>query len=79
MRTAVSLPDDLFHASERLAQQSRQSRSQLYAHALAEYVARHAEEAVTEAMNRVVDQLCDGGSDPSFSGATRRTLVRSEW
>ena len=80
MRTTVSLPDELFHAAERLARQSRQTRSQLYSHALAEYVARHAEEAVTVAMNRVVDQLTGhSGADSAFSGAARRTLVRSEW
>ena len=45
-----------------------------------EYVAHHAEEAVTAAMNRVVDQLQDGaGVHPAFSGAAGRTLVRSEW
>ncbi len=50
------------------------------AHALAEYVAHHAEEAVTAAMNRVVDQLQNGaGVDPAFSGAAGRTLVCSEW
>ena len=81
MRTTVSLPDELFHAAERLARQSRQTRSQLYSHALSEYVARHAEEApLTVAMNRVVDQLTDhSGADSTFSGAARRTLKRSEW
>ena len=79
MKTAISLPDELFHAAERLARESRRSRSQLYADALADYVGRHAERSVTTAMNRVLDQLGDGGSDPAFAGATRRTLMRSEW
>ena len=79
MKTAISLPDELFHAAERLARESRRSRSQLYADALADYVGRHAERSITAAMNRVLDRLGDDGSDPAFVGATRRTLMRSEW
>ena len=79
MKTAISLPDELFHDAERLARESRRCRSQLYADALADYVGRHAERSVTTAMNRVLDRLGDGGSDPAFAGATRRTLMRSEW
>ena len=58
---------------------SRRSRSQLYADALADYVRRHAEDSVTTAMNRVVDQLGDRGADPAFAGAALQTLMRSEW
>ena len=78
MKTAISLPDELFHAAERLARESRRSRSQLYADALADYVRRHAD-SVTTAMNRVVDQLGDRGADPAFAGAALQTLMRSEW
>ena len=79
MKTAISLPDELFRAAERLARESRRSRSQLYADALAEYVRRHAEDSVTTAVNRVVDQLGDRGADPAFAGAARQTLMHSEW
>ena len=57
MKTAVSLPDSVFRAAERHAHRARKSRSQLYAEALAEYLARHAPDEVTEAMNKVVAQL----------------------
>ena len=79
MKTAISLPDELFHAAERLARESRRSRSQLYADALADYVRRHAEDSVTTAVNRVVDQLGDRGADPAFAGASCQTLMHSEW
>jgi len=42
MKTAVSIPDDVFEKAERHARRMGKSRSQLYNHALAEYVARHA-------------------------------------
>lgn len=78
MKTAVSLPDDVFREAERQARRTNKSRSQLYAEALAEYLARHAPDEVTEAMNRVVDQL-EETTDPFVSRAARRILERSEW
>jgi hypothetical protein len=43
-----------------------------------EYVARHDPDAVTQAMNRVVDSA--GGERDAFGKtAARRVLERSEW
>jgi predicted transcriptional regulator len=53
METAVSIPDDVFEGTEHLAPRTKKSRSRLHSDAIKEYVARHAPEAVTEAMNRV--------------------------
>src|SRR5262245_5744997 len=78
MKTAVSLPDDVFREAERQARRTRKSRSQLYAEALSEYLARHAPDEVTEAMNSVVAQLKEP-IDPFVSAAARRVLERSEW
>ena len=78
MKTAISLPDRLFRAAERHARRAQKSRSQLYAEALAEYLARHAPEEVTEAMNRVVDQLTDE-TDPFVAAAGRRVLEDTPW
>jgi metal-responsive CopG/Arc/MetJ family transcriptional regulator len=78
MKTAVSIPDDVFERAEKLARRTRKSRSRLFSDALAEYVARHAPEEVTEAMNRVCDEL--GDTDDQFvSEASRRILERTEW
>ena len=41
MKTAISLPDDLFDSADELAQQLGVSRSELYARAVAEYLAKH--------------------------------------
>jgi metal-responsive CopG/Arc/MetJ family transcriptional regulator len=79
MKTAVSLPDDLFRDAERHAKRVRKSRSQLYADALAEYLARHAPDEVTKAMNQVVEQLGEPGPEPFLADAARRVLERTEW
>lgn len=78
MKTAVSLPDDVFAQAERLAKRLKITRSQLYSRALSEYVARHAPNAVTETLNRVCEEL-DSESDPFVREASRRLLERSEW
>ena len=78
MKTAVSIPDDVYNRVERFAKRTRRSRSEVYSAALREYVNRHAPEEVTEAMDRVCAEL-DTGMDPFVSGAARRVLERSEW
>jgi succinate dehydrogenase/fumarate reductase flavoprotein subunit len=79
MKTAISLPDDVYHEAERHAKRTRKSRSQLYAEALAEYLARHAPDEVTERMNQVLDELGEPGLDPFLAGAARRVLKDVEW
>ncbi len=78
MKTAVSLPDEVFRAADRQARRSQKSRSQLYAEALTEYLSRHAPDEVTDAMNAVVDQL-DEPRDPFVLAAARSVLERAEW
>jgi hypothetical protein len=78
MKTAVSIPDDVFQEAEALAHRAKRSRSDLYARALSEYVARHAPDRVTEAMDRVLDDLNER-QDKFSQRAARRTLERTEW
>jgi len=78
MRTAVSLPEQLFRAAERHAKRAHKSRSQLYAEALIEYLTRHSPEKVTEAMNRVLEKLGEPQNDPSVARAGHRILERTD-
>ncbi len=78
MKTAVSIPDDVFADAEALARRLKKSRSELYSRALREYVARHADDRVTEALDRVAEATSE--RDRSFAiAAGRRRLKRSEW
>lgn len=79
MKTAVSIPDDLFKRTERLAERTKKSRSELFSDALREYLARHAPDEVTEAMNHVIAELKEEESDEFVFCASRRVLERSEW
>ena len=78
MKTAVSIPDEVFEEAERLARRMKRSRSDIFSRALAEYVARHSPDRVTEAMDRVLAEL--GESPDSFAvAAGRRVLGQAEW
>jgi hypothetical protein len=78
MKAAVSIPDDVFAEADRLARQLNTSRSQLYSRALKEFLARHAPDEVTEAMNRVCDEV-GAASDEFGRRAARNVLKKNEW
>lgn len=78
MKTAVSVPDDVFESAERLARRERRSRSEVYSAALREYVARHSPDEVTEALDRVVAHT-SAAMDPFVNAAGARNLERVEW
>jgi len=79
MKTAVSVPDDLFAQVDRLARRSRRSRSEVYRAALREYVARHAPDEVTAGLDAVLADVGEPGADRFASAAARRTLGVTEW
>jgi metal-responsive CopG/Arc/MetJ family transcriptional regulator len=79
MKTAISLPDELFEAAERQARRTNKSRSQLYADALSEYLVRHSPDEVTDALNRVVDKVGERKPDPFLYRAGRRIFENDEW
>lgn len=78
MKTAVSIPDHVFAKVERLARRERRSRSEVFSAALAEYVARHAPDEVTDAMDRVCSEVGEP-HDGFLAAAGHRILARSEW
>lgn len=63
MKTAISLPDELFEAADQLAEKLGVSRSQLYARALSDYVAQHQQGDVTDRLNAIYSQT-DARLDP---------------
>lgn len=78
MKTAVSVPDEVFESAERLAHRERRSRSEVYSAALREYVARHSPDEVTDALDRVLEGV--GSSiDPFVITSGRRILEATEW
>lgn len=53
MKVAISVPDQVFDAAERLAKQRAVPRSRLFTEALEEYLSRHGSEAITDRLNAI--------------------------
>ena len=77
MKTTISIPDDLFALADALARQLKFSRSELYAIAVEEYVAKHRDKDIVARMNEVYSDL-PSGVDPALRRAQARSLS-TEW
>ena len=78
MKTAISLPDDVFESADGLAEQMGISRSQLYATAVAEYVAKYRTRDLTAKLNEVYSEE-PGGVVGELMTAQTKSLGSSEW
>lgn len=78
MKTAISLPSPLFRSGDALARRLGVSRSELYARALAEFVAKHKADRITQRLNAVYANE-DSRLAPAFTAAQTRTLPRESW
>ncbi len=55
MKTAISIPEAVFHSAEQLARRLDVSRSELYSRAVSDLVAKHSDEVVKSRLNEVYD------------------------
>ncbi len=78
MKTAISLPDDLFRSADTLAERLGVSRSQLFATAMAEFLAKHHAKTLTDQLNAVYATQ-DNRLDPGLSRLQARSVVRDKW
>ncbi|MCU0246269.1 MAG: hypothetical protein MUC42_06830 [Bryobacter sp.] len=77
MKTAVSLPDEIFESAEAEAHRQGLSRSELYARAIEEYLLRRAEKETTERLNAVYAAE-SGRVEPGLARAQLRSLKREK-
>jgi hypothetical protein len=78
MKTAVSVPDDLFRMAEVAARNLRVSRSRLYATAISEFLSRRQAGAVTERLNEVYSRK-PAKVDSALHRAQIRSIERESW
>lgn len=79
MKTAISVPDELFEAADRVAKRLGLSRSELYQKALAKYLEGQDSAAVTAQLNRLYPAGDSGELDPGLDGMQRGSIVRENW
>jgi metal-responsive CopG/Arc/MetJ family transcriptional regulator len=78
MKTAISLPDDLFTAADALAGRLGVSRSELYATAVAEFLAKHTASEITALLDRLYADE-PSALDPALRRAQQRAVGPERW
>jgi len=78
MKTAISIPDNLFRAADQYAKSHGFSRSQLFAKAVAQYLEQHPSNHITKQLDAVY------GSDSSelnetISAMQFSSIEKEEW
>jgi metal-responsive CopG/Arc/MetJ family transcriptional regulator len=79
MKTAISLPDPLFKSAEALAHRLGVSRSELFANAVAEFIAQHDQARLTERLNAAYADAADQPPDMALAALQGRSLPRDRW
>ena len=73
MKAAVSIPDPVFEAADKLAQRLGVSRSRLYSVALQRFVQDHDDEAITAKLNEVYE-VESSSLDPILQSIQSRSV-----
>jgi hypothetical protein len=76
MKTAISVPDDVFELAERKARQLHMTRSQLYVNAVRDYLRKEIEDDLTARVNATAED--ERGIDEGLVGAQVRAAA-DEW
>ncbi len=75
MKTAISLPDETFRQATEAAARLGMSRSELFARAMREYLARLADESLTARIDAVVAHGPDDDTNRIAANHGRRTIA----
>lgn len=79
MKTAISIPDRVFHSAEQLAVRLGVSRSELYSKALAALVDKHQDDLITSRLNEIYGSGREDASlDAELALLQHRTLARGK-
>jgi metal-responsive CopG/Arc/MetJ family transcriptional regulator len=78
VKTAISLPDDLFRMAEAAARRFQVSRSELYARAIEQFLKQQNEDAITECLNAVYSRH-PAKLDPALHRAQLKSLPKDAW
>ena len=78
MKAAVSIPDQVFSAADRLAERLGMSRSKLYSVAVERYLQEHDDDAVTAKLNEVYATE-PSSLDPVLQSIQTRSVASSRW
>ncbi len=78
MKTAISLPDEIYHSADQLAKRLGMSRSELYSKAVSNYINAHKNEAVTQVLDQIYAKE-KSEIDPVINVMQLRSLPKESW
>jgi metal-responsive CopG/Arc/MetJ family transcriptional regulator len=78
MKTAISIPDEVYHSADQLAKRLGMSRSELYSKAVSNYINAHKNEAVTKALDQIYAKE-KSKIDPVINVMQLRSLPKEAW
>ncbi len=80
MKTAISIPDPLFEAAERLARRLGMSRSELYSKAVSRFIKENQARGVREQLDAVYGSDPESSRiDPFFTRLQIESLPEEDW
>ena len=78
MKTAISIPDDIFISADHLAKRLNMSRSELYRRAIQQYIAEHRHTDVKEKLDQVYASE-NASVEPAVLNAQAISIPMEEW
>jgi metal-responsive CopG/Arc/MetJ family transcriptional regulator len=78
MKTAISIPNDIFVSAEQLAKRLNMSRSELYTRAIEQYIAECRHTGVKEKLDEVYASDFES-IDPAVLDAQAISIPTEEW
>ncbi len=78
MKTAISIPDEIFISADHLAKRLNMSRSELYTHAIRQFVAEQRHAGVRELLDQVYASE-NASVDPAILNAQEISIPAEEW
>jgi len=78
MKTAISIPDEVFDRAEATARKLHVSRSELYSRAVAAFIEQYEQKSVTATLNEVYAQE-DSALEPSLTRLQGRSVEPDAW
>ena len=78
MKTAISIPDNIFRSADSFAKRHGISRSELYATAVAEFLSRRRSKEVTARLDAVYEEI-DSTLDSDTANSQARSIQHDNW
>jgi hypothetical protein len=79
MKTAISIPDPLFNAADKVARRLGISRSELYQRAIEHFLQQQSGDVVRESLDKVYGKSNNRALDPLIRAAGEHIITDENW